>query len=671
MASLLNIGITGLNAAQAGLVTTGHNISNAGTPGYSRQNIVQSTQDPVFSGAGFFGTGTRVDTVKRAYSQYLENQVLSADTKRAELETYSNQIGELDNLLADPSVSLSSALDEFFKGVQDVAANPSNVPARQSLLSSAEAMISRFQTVSGKIDEVRRSTEDLIAGSVDEINALADEIAALNAQITAVQVGGPQLPANDLLDQRNELLRQLNKLVRVSAVQESNGSVSVFVGSGQALVIGGEAASLSAFPSPDDPERLAVGLNTPSGGLVVFPEGLLDGGQLGGALSFRRDALDPAQNQLGLIAAGLGLAFNEQHRLGIDLDGAFGGDFFTGLAPTVKGVNGATSSVTVGFDTASPENLTSDEYLLTVNSAAAGGYTLTRRSDGQAVSAADVGLTVTLGAAASLTDGDQFLIQPTRNAARDLTLAIRDTRLVAAADPVVGNTTLSNAGTGSMSEVHALRIGGMDGAPIDNKPDFNAITMSFAAAGNVLTPSAAGFTFAPATLAYDPATDSAGKTFSLTAITSGGLSFDVEFRIDGVPADGDTFTLSANQGSGGIGVSDNRNMVALGALQFNKSMLVRRDASGAPVAGTATATFQSVYSQMVADVGSKAREVQVGEAAQEKLLDQASASREALSGVNLDEEAANLVRYQQAYQASARVMQIAGRLFDEILAIAQ
>ena len=354
----------------------------------------------------------------------------------------------------------------------------------------------------------------------------------------------------------------------------------------------------------------------------------------------------------------------------VDLDGAFGGDFFANLAPTVKGIDGATSDVTVAFDPAGAENLTADEYLLTVDSASVAGYVLTRRSDGQTVNAADVGLSVTLGPPLSLTDGDEFLLQPTRNVARDMALAIRDTRLVAAADPVVGNATLANAGTAAMSEVRTARIGNMDGAPADNKPDFSTITLSFDAATNVLAPTGAGLTFAPASLAFDPAVDSAGKGFTLT-VNSGGSSFDVEFRIGGVPADGDTFTLAANQGGGDIGVSDSRNMVALGALQFNKAMLVRRDAAGAPVPGTATATFQSIYSQLVSEVGSKAREVQVGEQAQQKLLDQANASREALSGVNLDEEAANLVRFQQAYQASARVMQIAGRLFDEILSIAQ
>ncbi len=670
MASLLNIGITGLNAAQAGLVTTGHNISNAGTPGYSRQTIVQSTQDPVFSGAGFFGTGTRIDSVKRSYSQYLENQVLAADTRRAELETYTEQIGELDNLLADADAGLSAAMEQFFEGVQDVSANPSSVPARQSLLSSAESLSARFQTLASRVDEVRDSTETLIAGSVEQINTFAREIADLNVQITSVQAAGTSLPANDLLDQRNELIRQLNQYVRVSTVEESNGSLSVFIGTGQSLVIGGQVSTLSATASPEDPARLAIGLETPSGGRVIFPEGMLSGGQLSGALAFRRESLDPIQNKLGLIAAGLGLAFNEQHRLGMDLDGAFGGDFFEGLSPTVKGIDGATSPVTVAFDPAGAENLTGDEYLLTIDTSASPAYTLTRRSDGQAVDAADVGLTVTLGAAASLVDGDAFLVQPTRNSARDLAVAIHDTRLVAAADPVVGNTPLSNTGTGTLSGVHTVVLGNMDGLPADNKPNFNTIVMTFNAATNTLTPAATGLSFIPATLSYNPTTDSAGKTFTLAANLSG-PAFQMEFEIAGVPGNGDTFTLAPNVSSTDIGVSDNRNMVALGELQFNKSLLVRRDGSGAPVAGTATATFQSVYAQLVGNVGSKTREVQVGVQAQERLVEQTTASKEALSGVNLDEEAANLVRYQQSYQASARVMQIAGRLFDEILSIAQ
>lgn len=662
MASLLNIGITGLNASQAGLVTTGHNISNASTPGYSRQSIIQSTQDPVFSGAGFFGTGTRIETVRRSFSQFLENQVLSADTKRSEFETYSAQIKQLENLLADSGVGLSAGLEQLFRGVQEVAANPSSVAARQSLISSGQALVSSFQSVDGRIAEIRTSTETLIAGSVAQINTFAQQIAELNARITAVQVGGESLPANDLLDQRSQLLSDLNQYVRVSTLEASDGSLSVFIGSGQALVVGGQFSALTAEPSLEDPTRLAVGLQTPAGGRIIFPEALLGGGQLGGALSFRSSALDPAQNQLGLIAAGLGLVFNEQHRLGQDLDGAFGGDFFAGLTPTYNAINGATSAVTVAFAAGGAANLTADEYLLTVDSTVAAGYVLTRRSDGAAVNAADVGLAVTLGAT---TDGDQFLLQPTRNLARDLRLALSDPRLVAAADPVLGNATLSNAGTARMTDVRSLSIAGMDGAVVDNKPDFGTITLTYDAT-NARFDVTGPFAVVPATLAFSAA-DAAGLDFTLAAAPG----FSVSFHIDGVPADGDSFTLDPNRNAAGIGISDNRNMVRLGALQFDKTMLVRRDASGAPIAGDATATFQGVYAQMVSDVGNKARTASVAEQAQIRLKEQAVAAKEEVSGVNLDEEAANLVRYQQAYQASARVMQIAGRLFDEILSISR
>ena len=658
MASLLNVGISGLNAAQAGLVTTGHNISNAGTPGFNRQGIVQSNQIPVFSGSGFFGTGTQVDNVRRIYSQYLENQVLSADTRRAELETYSSQIAALDNMLADPDAGLSTGLEAFFKGVQEVAANPASVAARQSLISSAQALTGRFASINNRIEEVRAGNETVIAGAATEISTFAQQIADINNRIVIAQAGTDGQQPNDLLDQRNQLLRELNQIVRISTLEESNGSLSVFVGSGQPLVVGGQASTIITTPSAEDPTRLALAIDLPAGGQIVFPDRVLTGGQLGGALAFRRETLDTAQNQLGLIAAGVAEHFNNQHRLGQDLDGAFGLDFFTGVAPSVNALAGATSAVSVGFGAA--ENLTGDDYLLTVNSAAATGYVLTRESDGAQVTAADVGLTVTLGATV---DGDQFMVRPTRHAARDIAVGINDTRLVAAAGPVLGDATLSNAGTGTISNVKAVSIAGMDGIPADNKPDFSTITLTYdnSAGGRLVVP--AGFT--PSPLPYNTGTESAGKDFTLTSPAG----FVISFRFSGVPTTGDTFTLSPNRNGAGIGVSDNRNMVELGNLQLGKSMLTRRDGSGVPIAGQQTASFQSVYSQLVASVGSKAREVSVGEEAQTRLLEQANEAKEGVSGVNLDEEAANLVRFQQAYQASGRVMQIASRLFDEILAL--
>ncbi|MFA7606799.1 MAG: flagellar hook-associated protein FlgK [Rhodocyclaceae bacterium] len=238
MAGLLNIGLTGLNAAQGQLSTTSHNITNAGTPGYNRQTVVQTTLDPLFSGAGFFGQGTRITAVEREYSQFLENQVLSADNRRIEYATYAGQISQINNLLADATVGLSPAMQEFFAGVQEVAANPTSVPARQSLISTASAMVSRFQALDERITEVRNGVEGQIRVAVDSINVLADKIGEMNRQIVVAQAAGAGVPANDLLDRRNHLISELNQLIKVSTVDNGDGQVNVFVGSGQPLVLG-------------------------------------------------------------------------------------------------------------------------------------------------------------------------------------------------------------------------------------------------------------------------------------------------------------------------------------------------------------------------------------------------------------------------------------------------
>lgn len=629
---LLNIGVTGLNAAQAGLVTTGHNISNASVDGFSRQAIVQGTNNPMFTGLGFFGQGTRVETVKRIYSEHLTQQVLSTDTRRAQFDSYAAQISQIDNLLADTDVGLSPALQDFFKAVQDMAANPGNIPGRQSMISTGEALVSRFQFLDQRLSEIRDGVEAEIATTVLEINSFAGQIADINQRIALARAGGAGQSPNDLLDQRDQLIHELNQLTRVTTIPESDGSVSVFVGSGQPLVVGVRASELQTAPSTSDPRRLAVNLLAPGGATIVIPESLLDGGKLGGLLSFRSEALDSAQNQLGLVAIGIAETFNAQHRLGQDLTGNMGGDFFVAPQPSVF----PSGAVNVAVSDAS--SLTASDYQIT--NEGGGNYTLVRISDGQVlVNAAPLpasvdGLAITAGA---LAVGDSAYIQPTRTAARDMALSAsvaNDPRLIAAAAPVVANATLVNTGTGKLS---AVTVNSTTGLPLGGNITFtfNAATNTFSVAGGT-----------PASLAFNPSTQSNGASFTLT-------SADVSFTFSGVPADGDTFSLTPTTG----GISDNRNAILLGALQTAKTLM------------GGTASYQSVYSRLVTDVGNKTRSAQVNRDAQASLLEQATAARDSVSAVNLDEEAANLIRYQQAYQAAAKVMGIAAVLFDEVLAI--
>ncbi|OQY70540.1 MAG: flagellar hook-associated protein FlgK [Rhodocyclaceae bacterium UTPRO2] len=633
--SVFNIGVSGLAAAQAGLLTTGHNISNASTPGFNRQQIVQSTNTPQFTGAGYFGQGTNVQTVQRIYNQFLASQTLSAQTRLSELNAYADQIRQVDGLLADSSAGLSTALNDFFRGVHEVAANPASIPARQSMLSMAQALVGRFQSVDNRLNEIRDGVDTQLASTVADINSYTTQIAALNQRIVLAQAAGPGQPANDLLDQRDQLIAQLNQQVRVTTLTESDGSLSVFVGNGQAVVVGAQSYGLATMQSGEDASRMTVGITLASGGTAALPEAMLTGGTLGGLLAFRRESLDTAQNALGRIALGLAETFNAQHRLGQDLTGALGGNFFTAPAPQVitpnNPPNGGTAAI--GVAVASAANLTTSDYRLTANGG--GNYTLVRLSDNTTVFSATAlpqtvdGLTISLASGAA-NAGDSFLIQPTRAAAHDIAVALTDARSIAAAAPIRTAASNGNSGTGAIS------AGSVNAPPPVNANLTQTVTITFNNPPTTFDVVGTG-TGNPAGVAY-----TAGGSISYNGWT---------VEIGGTPAAGDVFTISANS----AGVADNRNALLLAGLQTGKTL-----AGG-------TASYQSAYAQIVSDVGNKTREIQVTATAQESVVKQAEDAQQSLSGVNLDEEAANLLRYQQAYQASGKMIEIADKLFNTLL----
>ncbi|MBS4098219.1 MAG: flagellar hook-associated protein FlgK [Sulfuricella sp.] len=644
--SIFGIGLSGLNAAQVGLVTTGHNISNANTAGFHRQEVVQATNIPEFTGAGFIGQGTHVDTVKRLYNQFLDTQVSEAQTKVSLYDSYSAQIKQIDNLVADTTSGLSPALQDFFTAVNDVAATPASVPSRQSMLSGAQSLISRLQGLSTRFTEMRDSVNGQIRSSVDLINNYSAQIATFNERIALASSASPdrQVP-NDLLDQREQLVADLNKEVKTTVVKQDDGSINVFVGSGQPLVVGQQVQKLVAVQSPYDPERLEVGLQAGSSS-ILLGQGLLQGGSLSGLLAFRNEALDSAQNALGRVAIGLAQTFNDQHKLGQDLNNDLGGDFFNVPLPKVIPKLGNDPALTADVTISNAGGLTVEDYNLLWDGAA---WKLNRVSDGAAVTMSGTGvagdpfvadgMSIIVGGAAPAA-GNGFQIQPTRNGARDLSLAITDTAKIAAAAPVLSTVSLAtNIGSGTMTQPVVNTTAPVTPDPAHPSTDLNLknqVTINFTSATTFDVTDAVNGVLATG-VAY-----TAGADISYNGWTA---------KINGSPATGDTFTVGANPS----GVSDSRNAVLLAELQSKNTL------------GNGTTTYQGVYSQMVSAIGNKAREVAVNGAAQQNLLDQASQAQQSMSGVNLDEEAANLIRYQQAYQASGKMIQIATTMFQTLI----
>lgn len=453
--SLINTGLTGLNAAQMGLQTAGHNIANASTPGYNRQQIVQTTNVALGGSVGMIGQGVNVATVRRVYDDLLFGQGLQAQSQSSQLDSYYSQIGQINNMFGDPNSGLSPALAGFFSGVQDLANNPESVPSRQQLLNSAQTLAARFQAMDQRFSQMGGDLNTQIDNSVTEINSLAQQIAKLNITIREVQ-GSYGQPANDLLDQRDSLLTRLNKEIGTTTIKESDGSLSVFIGVGQPLVTGVQVMTLNSTLSTTNLTRSVVGY-VAGGRTAVIADSSLQGGRLGGYIAFRENTLDSAQNALGRIATGLAKTFNDQHHLGQDLNGAAGGDFFNVAAPRIipnTGNTSPSSSVTASIDDVS--SLTTSDYEFSYDGVT---YTLKRLSDDVSVRSTTQptlssplnldGISIT---AVSIVARDRFLIQPTHNGARDFSVAISDTAKIAAAAPVRTSAILStNTGSGVIS----------------------------------------------------------------------------------------------------------------------------------------------------------------------------------------------------------------------------
>jgi flagellar hook-associated protein 1 FlgK len=630
---LFGIGVSGLQAFQSALNTTSHNIANVNTSGYSRQQTLFEQRLPNIGPGGWIGSGVDAASTRRIYNEFVVGQVQSSTSAFESSNTYYNLAVQVDNLLADEQVGLSPGLENFFNAVQEVSNDPTSTAARQILLTEGESLSDRFAYLYDRMESIRADANGQITSYVKEINSLAQSLADINQDIVTAKGRVAGQTPNDLLDQRDAMIGQLSEMVSVRTVEQDDGSLSVFIGNGQSLVIGNRASQLSSQSQGLDPFQPDISIV--NNGVSVPITDYITGGKLGGVLEFRGQVLDEAQNALGRVALGLTTDFNEQHRLGMDLNGTINQAFFSVPSPEVfPSPTNTVGGITVTID--DTNQLTAEDYVMRYDGAA---WEIRTVSDNQIVTptgtgtAADPfvfdGLTVEVTGAAPV-QGDEFLIRPTRVASRDVGTLLDDPRTIAAAGPVISNAASTNGGTGDITLPNVVDI---------TDPNLlEPVTITFT---SPTTFDVVGVgTGNPTGVVYDPADPADVISFN-----------GWELELSGAPVLGDVFTVSSNVG----GVGDNRNAIALADLQQQANL------SGS------TASYAESYNELVGDVGTNTRKAEITSSAQEKLLSDAISTRESISGVNLDEEAANLLRYQQAYQAAAQVISTADTLFQTLL----
>lgn len=649
MANLFGISVSGLMVAQQNLATTSHNITNVNTEGYSRQRVDQEARNPVRLGDNYVGTGVVVSTIDRYYSEAATNSLRDSSSEYEKLTAYQEMSSRLDGLLADEAAGLSPSMLNFYDSVQDLSNDPSSISARQVVISSGESLAGTFKFIDDRMADMYQDIDRDLEAEVSEANELAAVVADLNRQITIVGNLPGSFP-NDLLDKRDLAISHLAEKFDVTTSKQDDGAINVFIGTGQVLVYGATANTLSTEPNLYDTSRKELAITTGYGGASVQISTFVDGGRIGGLLQFREEVLDEAANELGRVAIVMADQMNQQHNKGYDMDNTLGADMYRVGAPkaeTSRNNAGPMFYEDADVTITDTTQLTGSDYRIDYDGA---NYTLTRMNDNTVVGNNLTGEFLNIEGISILaptppgdgTAGDKAIIRPTANGASSFDMLLTQPKQIAAAAPVVANAANANTGTGAI-ELDPIPDG-FDAAA-EYTPNFaSTVSITFDDPPNTYT-----ITDGTTTVAGVPYTE--GSQLPITNPPAPG-NFDPGFTINltGTPVAGDVFTLEPNID----GVGDNRNASLLGDVETNNYILGQE-------------SLQDAYSQLVSGVGSITQRTNINLEAQLAMLDNAQQVKDQLSGVNLDEEAANLLKFEQAYQASARLIQTADQMFQTML----
>lgn len=625
MSSVLNNAASGLLAFQRAIATTSQNIANVNTEGYSRQRIDLDAVSPTAHYAGAVGRGVRVENIERLHNEFSTQRVVESSSAHAGEETHLNLASRLDSLVADEALGLTPALSNFDAALQDAAANPSSAAVREVLLGAGQALAERFSSMQSELDSSRDEIEQRMKADISEVNELALSVADLNRRITLL---GTQGGTNEIEDQRDVLIGEIAKLIDIKTISQDNGAVDLAIGNGQWLVADSKTREMRVVPDATEPSGQALQIG--SGDLwETLGDDVTTGGSVGGYLAFARDTLSPTEQRLGRLARVIGESINETHRSGIRPDGTAGEDWFDILDPQVTAStdNVSTASLNVIID--DTNSLAASDYEVRHD---AGTLYVTRRDDGETFSGTAPisidGLTIALDGTPA--DGDTYIVSANGAVASGITQLLSDPMDVALARRLSVDIAIENSGRATINQPDVTDI--LDPG-LDNEVEIT-------------------FTSDDTYDVIDTATGTALATGM--AYTSGDdLNYNGwHTQIAGIPNQGDTFTISP----GDTPSSDNGNALALSDLQ---------DALN--VEGTTNPVDE--YASLVSFVGGSTRQLDTRTQGLATLLSEAQDRRDAVSGVNLDEEAVDLSRFTQAYQASAQVVATADTLFQNLLAV--
>ena len=664
---ILEIGTRALQANQVALQTTGNNIANVNTPGYSRQSVVLEAVEGQFTGGGYIGKGVSVRTIQRNYNEFLTRQSTLAGATQSADTTRADKLKQLESLFPGGASGLGASINDMLNAFSDVASAPTDLTARTVALTRVDETAARMRATSQQLDDLQQGVTQELTQKVATINSLAQSIAGVNGEIARVNGNGQ--PPNDLLDRRDQLVRELNKYIQTSSIPASDGTVGIFIGGSQALVLGLSASPVSLAKEFGGTlsNRLAI---TSNGATMLMDENTLGGGEVSGLLRFQNTDLVEGRNLLGRLSMAISTEMNTQHALGLDLDGNVGGNIFSPvtfsgdnvLTPTAPAtLNTGTGTLTLALSDTS--KLVASDYQVNFSSATAGS--VARKSDGLVTAftlapgplptagtfqfynpttlaydlpALDgLAMTAPTGTPAA---GDRFLLKPFSTAAINISREFSTPRGLAVSSPVAGSMGTSN--TGSLQQVSLTAR--------SNPPSLTPVILTFTGA-NSYTRSDELPVANASTYTYTPGVPIEGTVPATSPLSQWSLT------LQGSPKLGDTYTVANSKVLAAAGKLD----LKLNAGNANAMMGLRDKAlfDGA--------ALSDGYAGLIAQVGIRGQSANYAAQVSTSIAANLEKDRAGASGVNLDEEAAKLLQFQQAYQASAKMIQIAQSIFDTLI----
>lgn len=641
--SILNIAYSGLNAFQYALDVSGNNIANATTKGYSRQSILLSPAMSQRYGGAYVGNGVMIGSIYRNSDQFANAQVRSTLSTKSQYDTFYQQASQIDQMISQNGSSISSSLQSFFDSFNQLNNSPDSAAARGVALSQSQLLVEQFTFLQSNLDQFQGNSTAQITAMANKINEIGASLVNLNAQI----MGNPSSP--ELLDQRDQLLKDLSEYTELTIVEQDNGTVNVGIATGEMLVVGANQRTLSVKFDPLNTLGTQVLLGSGAGQLDISAQ--LTTGKLGGLMDYENNVIAKTSQTIGLMAIGLSQTFNAQNKLGMDLNNQLGQNYFTDYNTPAqqlqRAVSAASNSGTgvLSVDISDLSQVQLSDYQLVINDTATNEIRLIRDSDGSsrtfnwtsnppAPPAGQIvvdGMTITIDNIANLANDDSFTLIPTRGAARDFGMLISDPSLMALASPVRTTASMSNTGSGQVALGTVFNTSGVsDQYSIDfiSPTQFNVVDVTTGTTVSGPLP------FTPNTDNVVQIPDAANPSYSIV--------------LSGMPNTGDQFSAEYNQG----GFGDNRNGLLLAGIQRSQMF------------DNGNESLFDCYTDLLSNVGSQTSQAQNRSAAFGVLYKQAVDFQESKSGVNLDEEGANLLRFEQAYAAAGKLMEVSSQMMQ-------